>query len=213
MPAFDAIVIGAGQAGPPSPSAWPRAGRRVAIVERDAVRRHLRQHRLHADQDAGRQRLGRAAWRAARRNYGVVRRRRGRRSTWRRVKARKDAVVARSRDGRRALARGPPRTAPSSAAMPASIGHTTVAVGDERARRADRSSSMSAAGPRCRRSRARRGALSDQQHRAASWTVLPRHLVDHRRQLYRPGIRADLPPLRLRGDGHRNGAAADPARG
>ncbi len=59
-----------------------------------AVRRHLRQHRLHADQDAGRQRLCRPS-RAPRRRL------RRRRSTARssvdmaRVKARKDAIVAR----------------------------------------------------------------------------------------------------------------------
>ena len=34
-----------------------------------------------------------------------------------------------------------------------------------------------------------------------------------RRQLHRPRVRADVPPLRQRGDGHRDGAAADPARG
>ena len=43
--------------------------------------------------------------------------------------------------------------------------------------------------------------------------TLPRHLVDRRRQLYRARIRADVPPLRRRGDGRREGPAADRARG
>ena len=35
----------------------------------------------------------------------------------------------------------------------------------------------------------------------------------HRRQLCRPGVRPDLPPLRRRGDRGRDGAPPDPARG
>ena len=67
MPEFDAIIIGAGQAGP-SLAAPPDGSRQERRRHRaQALRRHLRQHRLHADQDAGRQRLCRA--------YGAARRR------------------------------------------------------------------------------------------------------------------------------------------
>jgi pyruvate/2-oxoglutarate dehydrogenase complex dihydrolipoamide dehydrogenase (E3) component len=34
---YDAIILGAGQAGVPLASAWAKAGKRVALVERDAV--------------------------------------------------------------------------------------------------------------------------------------------------------------------------------
>ena len=42
---------------------------------------------------------------------------------------------------------------------------------------------------------------------------LPPHLVDRRRQLHRPRVRADVPPLRQRGHDRRDGAAPDRARG
>ena len=68
------------------------------------------------------------------------------------------------------------------------------------------------------RRRPRRGA-ADAGHRrrcptsptprSCGSTSLPEHLVDRRRQLHRPRVRADVPPLRQRGDGRRDGAAAD----
>ena len=51
------------------------------------------------------------------------------------------------------------------------------------------------------------------QHDLLELDALPRHLVDRRRQLYRARIRADLSALRRRGDGGREGAAADRPRG
>ena len=99
MPEYDAIVIGAGQAGPSLAGRLAGAGMKVAMIERKLVRRHLRQYRLHADQDAGRQRLCGP--------YGAARRRISASSIagavsvdMKRVKARKDAVVG-------ALARRP----------------------------------------------------------------------------------------------------------
>ena len=71
MTSYDAIVIGTGQAGPSLAKRLAGAGRRVAIIEREAFRRHLHQHRLHADQDAGRQRL-RSAHGAPRGEFGIV---------------------------------------------------------------------------------------------------------------------------------------------
>ena len=49
MPNYDAIIIGAGQSGPALGRRLVAAGRKVAIIERKAVRRHMREHRLHAD--------------------------------------------------------------------------------------------------------------------------------------------------------------------
>jgi pyruvate/2-oxoglutarate dehydrogenase complex dihydrolipoamide dehydrogenase (E3) component len=95
--AFDAIIIGAGQAGPPLAGRLTAAGMKVGADRAQAVRRHLRQHRLHADQDAGRQRLCRASGAPRGAEYGVTHRRRGRR--------RHEAVKARKDAGRRAIAR------------------------------------------------------------------------------------------------------------
>ena len=44
-------------------------------------------------------------------------------------------------------------------------------------------------------------------------TEVPRRLVDPRRRHHRLRVRLDLPPLRLRGDGHRDARHADPAGG
>ena len=68
MPEFDAIVIGTGQAGPSLARPPERGRQKVAIIERKLLRRHLRQHRLHPDQDAGRERLC-GAPRAPRRRF------------------------------------------------------------------------------------------------------------------------------------------------
>jgi hypothetical protein len=54
---FDAIVIGAGQAGPPLAERLSKAGHDGGGDRAPSGRRDLRQHRLHADQDPGRQRL------------------------------------------------------------------------------------------------------------------------------------------------------------
>ena len=75
---YDAIVIGSGQAGP-SLAVRLAAGRHEDRAGRArAPRRHLRQRRLHPDQDAGRQRARRAR-RAARRRLRRDDRRAGQR--------------------------------------------------------------------------------------------------------------------------------------
>ena len=66
---FDAIVIGAGQAGPPMVGRLRRRPEGRADRAR-ADRRDLRQHRLHADQDDGRERLCGSS-REARADFGV----------------------------------------------------------------------------------------------------------------------------------------------
>ena len=54
---YDAIIIGTGQAGPSLAARLANAGRKVAIVERKLFGGHMREHRLHSDQDDGRERL------------------------------------------------------------------------------------------------------------------------------------------------------------
>ena len=85
-------------------------------------------------------------------------------------------------------------------------------VGGEHARPPSASSSMSAAAPSCRHAGRRQGRHPHQplDPRARRAAAASRH---RRRQLCRAGIRADVPPLRQRGDGYREGAAADRPRG
>ena len=57
MKSFDAIIIGAGQAGPSLAGTADEGGHDRRLRRAQAVRRHVRQHGLHADQDARRERL------------------------------------------------------------------------------------------------------------------------------------------------------------
>ena len=52
MTSFDAIIIGAGQAGPPLADRLERGRHDGRVRRAQAVRRHVRQYRVHADQDA-----------------------------------------------------------------------------------------------------------------------------------------------------------------
>ena len=62
---YDAIIIGTGQAGPFLAIRMAKLARKVAIIERGPVWRHLRQYRLHSDQDLGCQRPKQRIWRGA----------------------------------------------------------------------------------------------------------------------------------------------------
>jgi choline dehydrogenase-like flavoprotein len=55
MQKYDAIIIGTGQAGPPLAARLVDAGMKVARAK--IVRRHLRQHWLHPDENPDRKRL------------------------------------------------------------------------------------------------------------------------------------------------------------
>ena len=138
---FDAIVVGAGQAGPPMAARLAAAGRTVALIERERSRRHLRQHRLHADQDAGGERLRRASG-APRRRF---RRQRGARR--RRFRRRHGA----KRSGRRRQALGPRVLAAGHEELHGDPRPRAVRLAPRRSRseatpsRPTRSSSMSAA--------------------------------------------------------------------
>ncbi len=94
----DAIVIGSGQAGPFLAVRLAKAGMKTALDRARAPRRHLRQRRLHPDQDADRQRPRRAR-RAPGAPTTACASAATSASTWRRVKARKDEIVAQSVDG------------------------------------------------------------------------------------------------------------------
>ena len=54
---FDAVIIGTGQSGPSSAARMIREGMKMAIVETEALRRHVSECRLH--QDTGGERTGR----------------------------------------------------------------------------------------------------------------------------------------------------------
>ncbi len=55
---YDAIIIGAGQAGVPLSTTLAMAGWKTALIERVHVGGDLRQRRLHAFEDDDRQRTG-----------------------------------------------------------------------------------------------------------------------------------------------------------
>ena len=95
---FDAIVIGAGQAGPFLAVRLAKAGMTNGADRARAPRRHLRQRRLHSDQDPGGQRPHRA--RGAPRRATTASTSAARSAVdMKAVKARKDGVVAQSIDG------------------------------------------------------------------------------------------------------------------
>ena len=124
----DAIIIGAGQAGPFLAARLAEAGWKVALIERGASRRHLRQRRLHAHQDTDRgrpRRLGRPVQRRVRRDD------RSRSVDMRAVKARKDTVVGNAVKGLEDWLGGMPNVEiiRDSARF---VGPHEVAVGDDR---------------------------------------------------------------------------------
>ena len=211
MPEFDAIVIGAGQAGPSLAFRLAATGRRVAMVERQtrsaapASTPAAPRPKPWSPAPASRSRP------AARRNTASCCRARS--ASTGRVKARMDAR------GRPLPRRPQANRCETTENITFFRGHARFtgphAVARERgaAGGADGSSSMSAAAPRRRPIPGLEAVPWLTNSRLLRLDALPRASGDHRRQLYRPGIRADLPPLRLRGDGGRTGAAADPARG
>ena len=184
---------------------------KVAIVEREPLRRHLRQHRLHADQDAGRQRLCRAR-RAARRRLrlqhaGDIT------VDMKRVKARKDEVAGASTRGVERWLRGSGELHGLSRAMRASM------LG-ARGRGRQRGPAGGQDLPQCRRprrgarhARPRPGRLPHQQlddgrgfpARGISWSSGGSYIGLEFGQMYRR--------FGSRGHDRRDGAAPDRARG
>ena len=208
---FDAIVIGAGQAGP-------------------GIARHL-------VDDGERSPSSSRTRSAARASIGAAGRRRrcGRRLAWPISPARRvpmacrpatvevdfAAVVARKDASSTAGSRAPrsrwrTRTvSPSSTARPASPDPATAGTSSSSATACwphPRSSSTSAPGRRNRRSPASPTCLARQRPHPP-----PRHAAraprDRRRQLHRPRVRADVPALRQRGHDPRAGPAHRRARG
>ena len=103
--------------------AWRQAGMKVAIIERKLVRRHLRQHRLHSDQDDGGQRLCGASG-APRRPSSASSSPARSRSTWRGSRRARTRSPRSRATGVEQLAEEPERTARSIRAMPASSRRT-----------------------------------------------------------------------------------------
>ena len=212
MPQFDAIIIGTGQAGPSLAARLTNAGMQVAVVERGkfggtcvntgCMPTKTLVASAYAAHVARPRRLRRAA------------RRRGARSTWQAVKARKDDVSAISSSGVENWLRGNGTVHGLTRATRGSTGPGDGRSEPGRAARADASSSTSAAArPRPpipgldRRVR----YLTNTQHPGSRHRARAPHR--DRRQLHRPRVRADVPPVRQPGHGGRDGAAAGGARG
>ena len=145
MPDFDAIIIGTGQAGPSLARRLAGAGMKVAVIERKLFggtcvntgctpTKTLVASAYAAHHRAARRRIRRGD----RRRFGV---------DMRRVKARKDAIVAASRNGRRALAARALQDM-HGLSRPRPVRIAAASRGRRRAAEAPtRSSSMSAAAP------------------------------------------------------------------
>ena len=209
MPDYDAIVIGTGQAGPSLAHRLAAAGMKVAIVERGrfggtCVNTGCTPTKTMVASAYAAQMARRGA------EYGVsiagaitV--------DMKRVKARRDAIVDEMSDGIKAGLDGD-RELHRHEGHARFVSPKEVAVGTRPA--CGRSDLH-----QCRRTGGgagdaghRSGPLPDQllDHGARFRAAAPRH---HRRQLCRPRIRPDLPPLRQRGHHRRDGAASRRARG
>ena len=207
---FDAIVIGTGQSGPSLARRLTEAGRKVAWSSASAsaapasTTAASRPSRLIASA-----RAAHVARRAA--DFGVVIEG-AVRVDMKAVKARKDAIVRVSNEGVEEGLRENPTASPSTSAMRASSAPKQVAVGERDPRgRADLH----------QRRRPRRHP-ADRRHRDRA---VSRQLLDDGgrlpagapgdpgRQLHRPRVRPDVPPLRQRGDDHPARPPAGPARG
>ena len=202
---YDAIIIGTGQAGPSLAQRLAAAGHEGRDRRAQAVRRHLRQHRLHPDQDDGGERLCRPHG-APRRGFrraidgGVTRRHEARQG-------------AEGRHLRRSRATG-------SRTRCKHLENCTVYQGHARFESPTRS--QRGRGPAHRRAdlhqrrrprhraadaRARPDRLPHQQ--LDDGRRLPAQAPDRRRrQLCRAGVRADVPPLRQRSHHPRDGRRA-----
>ena len=175
-----------------------------------SLRRHLRQYRMHADQDDGRERL-RHACRAARRRLWLFGRGRGQG----RHEAGQGPQGPRRRpehQRRRTIAQEPQRTAPSTRGMRASWRRTRSRSA---ARRCGRIASSSNVGGRAAVPPI---AGLDSVPYFTNSTMHGRRFpaaasAGAGRQLHRARVRADVSPLRQRGDGRRDRAAPRRARG
>ena len=207
---FDAIVIGTGQAGPSLAVRLAQGGPQDRDHRAQALRRHLRQQRLHSDEDADRERARRAR-RAHARRRGASSCRRACASTCAAVKARKDDVVRQSQRQASPSGSGTRRASPSSRRMRASKAPHAVRVGDAAARSAADLRQRRRPRERAADHRHRRRPVSRQRLDDGRRLRCRAHLVDRRRQLRRARVRADVPPLRQRGDRRRDGRAPDRA--
>ena len=208
MTAYDAIVIGTGQAGPYVTSRLAGAGMKVAVIERNAFGGTcVNTGCIPTKTMVASAYAARMAARAA--EYGVdvgpVR------VDMKRVKARKDAVskAVAHRSRRLAAEHGELHRLPGPRPL-------RIRARGERRRRAP---------PRGQDLHQRRRPGARSRHAGASRDRLSHQQLDdvgglsaeapdrRRRQLHRSRIRSDVSALRRRGHGHRDGAAARRPRG
>ena len=192
---FDAIVIGTGQSGPSIAARMTKAGHEGRHHRAQALRRHLRQRRLHSHQDAGRERPRRAR-RAPRRGF------RRDASTGESKVDMKARQGAQGRDRRATPRQDVEKWLKSNPNLTVFHGHgrfespTTRSASTASCSKRRRSSSTSAAAPACPTMPGRRrdrlpDQLDDDGRR------LPARAPDRRRrQLHRAGVRADVSALR-----------------
>ncbi len=208
MRAFDAIIVGAGQAGPSLAGRLSDAGKTVAIIER----KHVGGTCVNTGCKPTKTLVASAyAARLAQRasDYGV--------QLGGPVTIDMPAVMRRAYQVTLDSRHGNERWLGSMAGCTLIRGHarftdrTTLRVGEDFLT-ARRSSSTWAAVRQSRTFRVLRTSIPDQQRHgeARPRARPPRH---HRRQLYRARIRADVSPLRCRGDRHRKGSPPRRPRG
>ena len=209
MQSFDAIIIGAGQAGPALAKRLAGAGQRVAIIERQSfggtcINTGCTPTKTLVASAYAAHMARRAA------EFGVVVSG-GVSVDMRRVKQRKDAIVASWSAATEASLRATDNCTVCRGHARFVAPHE-VEVGGERLGAARVFINVGGRAAVPGDSRHRRGALSHQHHRAGAGRR-SRAPGDHWRQLYRPGVRADLPPVRRRGDRAGRRATTGAARG
>ena len=197
MSRYDAIVIGSGQAGNPLSQKLADRGWTVALVEQD----HLGGTCINTGCTPTKTMVASAQVAHYARNAARLGRRSRGGAAWicPRSSPARTGSSSQFRAGQRAEGREADRTCTSTAGTPASSARTRSASAT-RSSRASASSSTPARGRQSRRSRPGRRRLPDQRqhHGADRGAGAP---AGPRRRLHRPGVRADVPPLRQPRDG------------
>ena len=206
---FDAIIVGAGQAGPPLAGRLTAAGQTVAVIERKLVGGTCVNYGCIPTKTlVASAHTAHAARRGA--EYGI-----GTGDVtvdMAKVKARKDKIMLGRPPRRRVLARGHGRVHPDPRPRPlrGPAHHPGRRPG---AARPTGSSSTSAAARSSPTSRASTTSTTSPTSASSTSTSLPEHLVIIGGSYIGAGVRADVPPLRRPGQRRREGPAGDLARG
>ena len=201
---FDAIVIGTGQAGPPLAVRLAQSGRKTAILERKLFGGTcVNVGCIPTKTLIASARAAHVARRGA--DFGVLCDG-PLRVDMARVKARKDEVVRQSNEGVTKWLRKTPNVTVIEGHGRFEGPHA-VAVDDRRLEAPEIFINTGGRAERSRHARARRRPVSH-QHRHDGRRLPAGAPGRRRRQLHRARVRADVPALRQRGHGRRNGRRA-----